>query len=57
MVWAAKLLIVRYGGPRMYQTAKPFFYGTVVGYCIGILVGMVIDLIWFPGAGHGFHNF
>ena len=57
MVWAAKLLIVRYGGPRMYHKAKPFFYGTVVGYCVGIFVGMVIDLIWFPGSGHGFHNF
>jgi len=57
MVWAAKLIIVRYGGPRMYEKAKPFFYGTVVGYCVGIFIGMVIDLIWFPGAGHGFHNF
>jgi hypothetical protein len=57
MVWAAKLMIVRIGGPRMYEKAKPFFYGTVVGYCVGIGVGMVIDLIWFPGSGHGFHNF
>ena len=57
MVWAAKLLIIRFGGPQLYQRAKPFFYGTVIGYCVGIGVGMVIDLIWFPGSGHGFHNF
>ena len=57
MVWAAKLLIVNLGGPRLYDRAKPFFYGTVIGYCTGIGVGMVIDLIWFPGSGHGFHNF
>ena len=57
MVWAAKLLIVHFGGPRLYERAKPFFYGTVIGYCTGIGVGMVIDLIWFPGSGHGFHNF
>lgn len=57
MVWAAKLLIVKFGGPHMYQRAKPFFYGTVIGYCFGVGLGMVIDLIWFPGAGHGFHNF
>ena len=57
LVWAAKLLILRYGGPRLYRRAKPFFYGTVVGYCIAIAVGMAVDIIWFPGSGHGFHNF
>ena len=57
MVWAAKLLIIKFGGPQLYQRAKPFFYGTVIGYCFGVGLGMVIDLIWFPGAGHGFHNF
>ncbi|MDA0745977.1 MAG: hypothetical protein O2954_05620 [bacterium] len=57
MVWAAKLLIVHYGGPRMYEKAKPFFYGTVIGYCVGIGIAQVVDLIWFPGSGHGFHNY
>ncbi|MBT4141333.1 MAG: hypothetical protein HOE48_25725, partial [Candidatus Latescibacteria bacterium] len=57
MVWAAKLVIIKVGGPRLYERAKPFFYGTVIGYCAGIGLGVVIDLIWFPGAGHGFHNF
>lgn len=57
MTWAAKLMIVRFGGQRGYERAKPFFYGTAVGYCIGIGVGMVVDLIWFPGAGHPIHDF
>jgi hypothetical protein len=57
MVWAAKWVIIKVGGPRLYERAKPFFYGTVIGYCGGIGLGVVIDLIWFPGAGHGFHNF
>ena len=57
LVWAAKLIILRTGGPRLYEKAKPFFLGTVVGYCIGIGIQMAIDLIWFPGEGHGFHNF
>jgi hypothetical protein len=57
IVWVAKLVIIKVGGPQLYQRAKPFFYGTVIGYCVGIAVGMVIDLIWFPGSGHGFHNF
>ena len=56
-MWAAKLSFLRTGGPRLYEKAKPFFIGTVVGYAMGILVGMVIDLIWFPGEGHGFDSF
>ncbi len=57
MVWAAKLGIVRFGGPHMYEKAKPFFYGTVIGYCVGIAIVQIVDLIWFPGSGHGFHNY
>lgn len=57
ITWAAKLLIVRLGGQRGYERAKPFFYGTVVGYCVGIGIGMVVDLFWFPGAGHPIHDF
>ena len=57
ITWAAKLLIVRLGGPAAYEMAKPFFYGTVVGYCVGVGVGMLVDFIWFPGAGHLIHDF
>lgn len=57
MVWAAKMLIVRYGGASMYEKAKPFFIGTVVGYCVGVGLSAGIDLVWFPGEGHGFHNY
>lgn len=57
MVWAAKLMIVKFGGPSLYERSKPFFYGTVVGYCGGIGLVLIVDLIWFPGSGHGFHNF
>jgi len=55
-VWLAKYLILRYGDIRLYHRAKPFFYGTVAGYAVGVAATMVVDLIWFPGEGHGFHN-
>jgi hypothetical protein len=29
--WMAKTLIVRFGGPRMFVDAKPFFLGLIVG--------------------------
>ncbi|MEA3400574.1 MAG: DUF6785 family protein [Armatimonadota bacterium] len=31
LAWAAKSLILRYGGPRLYRRALPFFLGLVVG--------------------------
>jgi hypothetical protein len=57
LVWAAKGAILHFGGPRAYQQGKPFFYGTVMGYCIPVGIGMLVDLIWFPGAGHIVHDF
>ena len=31
LAWAAKSLILRYGGPKLYRKAQPFFLGLVVG--------------------------
>jgi hypothetical protein len=29
--WLFKVLLVRYGGSRLYRSAKPFFIGLIVG--------------------------
>ena len=31
LAWAAKGVILRYGGPKLYRQALPFFLGLVVG--------------------------
>ena len=31
LAWAAKKIILRYGGPKLYRQAQPFFLGLVVG--------------------------
>lgn len=31
IAWTVKTVILRYGGPRMYRQALPFFFGLVVG--------------------------
>ncbi|MCD6361566.1 MAG: hypothetical protein J7M38_11980, partial [Armatimonadetes bacterium] len=31
IAWLSKVLILRYGGPRLYRSALPFFLGLVVG--------------------------
>lgn len=56
LVWGIKLLILRIGGIALYNRAKPFFIGLVVGYVFSITFSAGVDYIWFPDDGHGVHN-
>ena len=47
---------MRIGGVGLYRRLYPFFFGLVVGRAAGVLVSFIIDLIWFPGAGHHVHG-
>ena len=55
MMWMVKITLLRLGGVKMYLAGKPFFYGMGIGYMVGVIAGTVVDLIWFPGAGHRIH--
>lgn len=54
--WAAKLIILRTGGIGLYNRARPFFFGLVIGYVCGLGTSSVVDFIWFPDDGHNVHN-
>lgn len=41
--WLIKLMILRYGGPRLYERGKPLFVGLVVGQFLSMGVWVVID--------------
>jgi hypothetical protein len=46
IAWLAKLLILRYGGLRIYRKAVPFFLGLILGdYVIGAIWSL-IGVIW-----------
>jgi len=53
IAWVAKGIILRIGGQRLYDRAKPFFLGLVIGYFTGIALAFFVDLFHFgPGMGH-----
>ncbi|MBT3603043.1 MAG: hypothetical protein HN521_08245, partial [Candidatus Latescibacteria bacterium] len=51
--WLAKFAILRFGGSKAYRGARPFFLGLIMGYYIGAGLSFFVDMIWFPGQGHG----
>ena len=58
LVWLPKYVIIRFGGVGLYRRSRPFWYGMVVGYLVGLGVSTVVDIIWFPyvrgyGTMHG----
>jgi|TARA_B110000438_G_scaffold254719_1_gene261125 hypothetical protein len=50
--WAAKSLIMRFGGIELYRKAAPFFIGLIVGYFLGVGISFIVDVVFFPGNGH-----
>lgn len=56
LVWIVKLTVLRYGGIQLYRAGKPLFYGLGIGYVVGVVLSGVIDVIWFPHAGHPVHQ-
>jgi len=56
IVWAAKTLILRFGGLNLYRKAKPLVMGILIGYLAAVAGGIVVDTIWFPGLGHKVHG-
>jgi len=49
LAWAAKSIIMRLGGIRLYRSIKPFFIGLIVGHFTGCGISFVVDMIFFSG--------
>lgn len=57
LAWLIQVLLLRFGGVRLYQKAQPLFLGMLVGYLIGAGVSYTIDIFWFPDTPHLYENF
>ena len=56
LAWLVKSTILKLGGVPLYRRSTPFFLGLLAGYAAGVTVSFFLDLIWFPGEGHGVHR-
>lgn len=56
LVWAFKLLVLRFGGVSAYRRFQPFFVGLLTGYSLGVALSFIVDAIWFSGQGHYVHR-
>ena len=52
IAWAAKSLIMRFGGIELYRKAAPFFLGLILGHFSAVGISFIVDMIFFPGNGH-----
>lgn len=52
VTWVVKVALQRFGGGKRIEAAKPFFIGLILGHFFGILIGLIVDRIWFPIDGH-----
>ena len=50
--WLIKSLILKFGGLEQYRKTAPLFLGMLAGQLAGIALGVIVDLLWFPGNGH-----
>lgn len=52
VIWIVKLILFRIGGLDLYRRAVPLFIGLLLGQITGVMLGVVVDTIWFNGNGH-----
>ena len=45
LAWMLKLLILKYGGPKLYQSARPFFIGLIVGEIVAAALWLIVDYL------------
>jgi hypothetical protein len=55
--WAAKSGVLRVGGIRLYERAKFFFLGVILGFFSGCGISFLVDMVWFPGQGHPLYGY
>ena len=45
IAWLIKLLLLKYGGPRLFRKLRPFFLGLILGQFVAAGIWLVIDYV------------
>ena len=43
--WMVKIIVVRYGGARLYRSAKPFFLGLIIGEVLAAVFWVIVPCV------------
>jgi hypothetical protein len=43
LAWLIKVIALRYGGPKVYRSLRPFFLGLVLGQFVSVGIWTIID--------------
>ena len=57
VTWLCKVIVMNIGGMGLYRRTVPFFIGLIVGYALAVPIGYILDVLFFPGQGHGVHAY
>ena len=52
MAWLFKLLILKYGGARLFERARPYFLGLILGETVVIGTWLGIDFLIGESGNH-----
>jgi hypothetical protein len=55
LAWLLKSIILSVGGITLFRKWQPFFIGLIVGNAFGLAIGIIVDAIYYPGAGHNLY--
>jgi hypothetical protein len=55
--WLIKVLVVKIGGGRVYQSLKPVFVGLILGDLVGGMAWIIFGLIYYFWTGHKPQNY
>jgi hypothetical protein len=55
LAWFLKLVVLKVGGIQLYRRSQVVVLGAMAGYSLGIGIGILVDILFFPGQGTFLH--
>ena len=56
LAWALKFIVLKVGGIQLYRRSQVVVLGALAGYSLGVGIGILVDIIFFPGQGTFLHS-